>query len=73
MNCKKCDDSGWVCEDHPDIAWKEGEGCCGGAGMMCTCNIAAEARRFLDIFKKSDDIPREFDLTFRKNFRKILA
>lgn len=24
----------WVCENHPDVLWDEGEGCpCGGAGM----------------------------------------
>jgi hypothetical protein len=39
--CKNCDDGGWVCENHPDKPWRDGEGCCGGAGMPCpVCNDA---------------------------------
>ncbi len=38
--CKICLGEGWVCEDHPDKAWKDGDGCCGGAGMPCKCNKA---------------------------------
>lgn len=37
-NCKICEGDGWVCENHPDKAWKGGDGCCGGAGMLCVCN-----------------------------------
>jgi len=37
-NCKLCDGSGWVCEDHEDMAWKDGDGCCGGAGEPCICH-----------------------------------
>jgi hypothetical protein len=36
--CKICKGEGWVCEDHADKAWGEGDGCCGGAGMLCICN-----------------------------------
>ena len=32
--CNKCNDTGWVCEWHPD---KEAHKCCGGAGMPCEC------------------------------------
>jgi hypothetical protein len=32
--CNKCNDTGWVCEWHPD---KEAHRCCGGAGMPCEC------------------------------------
>ena len=32
--CKKCNDTGWVCEWHPN---KEAHKCCGGAGMPCEC------------------------------------
>ena len=32
--CTKCNDTGWVCEWHPD---KEAHKCCGGAGMPCEC------------------------------------
>ncbi len=37
--CKVCFGEGWVCENHPYMAWKNGEaGCCGGAGAPCKCN-----------------------------------
>lgn len=32
--CADCDNSGWVCEDHPEVPWNSGEGCCGGAGAL---------------------------------------
>ena len=32
--CNKCNDTGWVCECHPN---KEAHKCCGGAGMPCKC------------------------------------
>ena len=40
-DCEICNGEGWVCEDHPDIAWQEGDGCCGAAGMPCNCNPLA--------------------------------
>lgn len=37
--CPGCGGERWVCEDHPDRPWGEGEGCCGGAGAPCpVCN-----------------------------------
>lgn len=36
--CPKCDDEGWVCENHPEKAWAGGNGCCGGAGAPCKCS-----------------------------------
>lgn len=36
--CANCDGEGWVCENHPEVPWGEGDGCCGGAGMPCVCN-----------------------------------
>lgn len=40
--CRNCEGSGWVCENHPCIAWYGLSGkfrCCGGAGMPCqVCN-----------------------------------
>ena len=36
MTCPICHDEQWVCEDHPDKPWLGG--CCGGAGMPCTCS-----------------------------------
>jgi hypothetical protein len=38
FNCEVCAGEGWVCEDHPDKAWKVGDGCCGAAGDPCKCN-----------------------------------
>jgi hypothetical protein len=37
--CPVCHGEGTVCEAHPDVAWGEGDGCCGAAGMPCP-NIA---------------------------------
>lgn len=39
-DCPTCDNSGWVCENHPDVPWDDGDAdCCGGAGMPCRdCN-----------------------------------
>lgn len=33
--CGTCLNEGHVCEDHPDRAWRDGDGCCGAAGMPC--------------------------------------
>ncbi len=39
-DCRRCDSSGWVCENHDYIPWKGGDAdCCGGAGAPCKdCN-----------------------------------
>jgi hypothetical protein len=29
---------GWVCENHPQLAWSDEFGCQCGAGMPCECN-----------------------------------
>jgi hypothetical protein len=44
--CKRCDDSGWVCEEHPGRPWAGLHACnCGAAGMPCpVCNIPAEGQ-----------------------------
>ncbi len=36
--CANCGGEGWVCEDHPEVPWLGGDGCCGAAGMPCECN-----------------------------------
>jgi hypothetical protein len=40
MRCALCEDTGWVCENHPDTPWDGEHACdCGGAGMPCPkCN-----------------------------------
>jgi hypothetical protein len=37
-NCPICFGIGWVCENHPDVAWDEQLGCQCGAGMPCACD-----------------------------------
>jgi len=44
--CANCDGEGWVCEDHPEVPWANGKGCCGGAGMPCVCNQTYPPRCF---------------------------
>lgn len=44
--CKNCDSSGWVCEDHADVPWNYGDPeCCGGAGAPCpVCNDCSDGK-----------------------------
>jgi len=32
-DCSRCEDAGWVCEEHPDKAMMHDD--CSGAGMPC--------------------------------------
>jgi hypothetical protein len=45
MNCFRCEDGGWVCENHADRPWEGPHACeCGGAGMPCPiCNKLGES------------------------------
>lgn len=47
MNCAACEDTGWVCEAHPDRSWDGPHACgCGAAGDPCPrCNALSEADR----------------------------
>lgn len=36
-HCPACLGEGLVCEEHPDIRWNDGDGCCGAPGAVCTC------------------------------------
>ena len=40
MTCGLCEDTGWVCENHPGKPWDGDHACgCGAAGMPCMrCN-----------------------------------
>jgi hypothetical protein len=40
--CLICFGIGWVCENHPNLAWHQDLGCVCGAGMPCECNRAGE-------------------------------
>ena len=44
MKCLLCEDTGWVCENHPDRPRDGPRACdCGGAGAPCpVCNGPAE-------------------------------
>lgn len=48
IKCTNCHSTGWVCENHNDVAWygvmPDGAyKCCGGAGMPCKeCNPCDE-------------------------------
>jgi hypothetical protein len=40
-----CDNSGWVCEEHPECPWELASGdthCKGVPGMPCACNPNGE-------------------------------
>jgi hypothetical protein len=43
MTCQLCDDTGWVCEVHPDQPWEGPHAyTCGGAGAPCpSCNATS--------------------------------
>lgn len=47
VTCANCDGEGWVCENHPEVPWNGGDGCCGGAGMPCSCNKADPPWHFI--------------------------
>lgn len=38
MDCSTCNGELWVCEEHPDHPWQDGDGCCGAPGIPCKCN-----------------------------------
>jgi hypothetical protein len=40
--CARCEDIGWVCENHNDKPWRDGPGgCTCGAGAPCpSCNVS---------------------------------
>jgi hypothetical protein len=42
VRCPICDNTGWVCENHPDRPWRgtsqRADACNCGAGMPCECN-----------------------------------
>jgi hypothetical protein len=57
--CKRCEDCGWVCEEHPGRPWAGPHACgCRAAGMPCPrCNTPAEGEepRMPDGFKATVD------------------
>jgi hypothetical protein len=56
--CPVCEDTGWVCENHPDQPWQGPHGCtCGSAGAPCACNrsMRAEPPRLPKGFEPDED------------------
>lgn len=51
--CKLCDDTGWICEQHPTMPMDHDNGSCAGPGEPCPfCNrIADKAKRQKEISK----------------------
>lgn len=47
--CTTCEGQGWVCEDHPLKPWSKGDGCCGGAGMLCPECFDGEGRMYVPV------------------------
>jgi len=57
--CARCEDLGWVCENHDDKPWRDGPGGCEcGAGAPCpACNLsnADNAPRDPSDFERVDE------------------
>ena len=57
--CTRCDDCGWVCEEHPGRPWGGPHACgCGAAGMPCSlCDLPedGEEPRMPDGFQTNFD------------------
>jgi hypothetical protein len=60
MKCTLCEDTGWVCENHPDRPSEGKRACsCGGAGAPCRrCNAS------------DDDSPPRMPKGFKTEFDK---
>lgn len=53
--CQICKGEGWVCENHPEIAWEGGNHkCCGGAGKPCRCNTSDPPWDHLNPFSENN-------------------
>jgi hypothetical protein len=63
MKCVLCEDSGWVCEGHPERPWGGAHGCqCGGAGMPCPISLpdGRELVTLEDAGTYITELPRRF-------------
>lgn len=55
IECPRCDDGRFVCENHPDKPYFGDRACsCGGAGMACpACNVSeVTAPEMPEVFKE---------------------
>jgi hypothetical protein len=55
-SCDICKGEGWVCENHPNVAWEDGEAtCCNGscgAGMLCECEKKRERQARIELIER---------------------
>lgn len=42
MRCATCEDTGWVCESHPNTPM--GDDYCGAPGQPCKCNPLSQIK-----------------------------
>ena len=66
MKCERCQDTGWVCEEHPDKPLNH-DGC-QGAGEPCDCNDRGGARAA----RTRSDRPRNVALIRERDWLKRL-
>jgi hypothetical protein len=60
MKCALCEDTGWVCENHPDRPWEGKRACtCGGAGDPCPRCHASDG-------DSAPRMPKDFKTEFDK-------
>jgi len=56
--CTNCNDQGWVCENHRDVPWDDGNAtCCAKAGSKWGCGAGAPCRK-CNASEGPDDPPR---------------
>ena len=78
VNCKKCNGTMWVCENHPD---QEAHECvyCEGAGMPCECHpdyrsrLSAAAPDLLEALQMYVDATYETDMAYPEIYDKARA
>lgn len=59
-HCNICSNTRWVCEQHPDKSWSEGNNCCGSSGVPCKCHPLMVLQEFT---RRFNQLLNEFDAT----------
>jgi hypothetical protein len=55
--CIICKDTTWVCEDHINVSWENGDECCGGAGAPCYCSsMHRDKIAYTDLLAESEKL-----------------
>ena len=62
--CANCDGEGLVCEDHPEVPWMGGLGCCAlGEGVPCSCQTPAPDVETITLSPaEMEELERQLDL-----------